>query len=572
MRWTGLIDHNWKNPGNWVEVKNNYESPVAWAPTGCVDVIIPSGATNYPELTDSVWCSHIAMKDRAMLKNPHVLNYDKATVELKLTPSEKDRVIMWSAPLQHMYSGDYHFKKNDGKPNWGDAYMMFFQMANPDVGNVAQANSMTATVGHPGVPLPLGTAFNFRLAATSINQDSTLIFPKAETAYTASNNASYNNLDRTNRSRFITDPVSVTSGGTFNLLVQNSAGTTVYPKVLQVVNPYMAYLDIQKFLVGNSTVLETNGYVAWDGDMNTSFVAHYTDEVMEHGIRWMTTFQAAPATNVGMIPPLKSFFVIRKDHIANPAAATNTLKMSPDWTTTQNVTNPYTLRASTTETNVLRIKATQGTKTSSALLYYNPQAHAYYNGKEDVYQLFYDEIPLTVYAITPWKEALAIYSDGDFSTRNTVLGLRVREAGEVTLTFSGMPTFGHDVWLIDKATGKEIDLQQNDSYAFTVVKTGSDAIDINDRFVLRAHYTGNGITGNEAPTLPQWNVSSRDRYIHIQSTSLLINQLQVYDITGALIYSANTPSGYFRIPVTQGIYIIKAQIGDEHKVEKVFVK
>ncbi|MDR1645334.1 MAG: VCBS repeat-containing protein [Tannerellaceae bacterium] len=574
MRWTGLVDRNWKNPGNWVEVKASYESPARFAPTICVDVIIPSGATNYPELSDTVQCKAIVMQDRAMLKNPHVLKYSKAAVEIKLTTVERDRFIMWSAPLKNMWSGDYFVtRRSDGKPNWGDTYMMFFQMKNPDYASaVDSVYTMTATTGRPNTTLGLGKSFNFRLTATALNRDSIFSFPRTETQYIDDNNTSYN-VDRANSNRFVTDGVQVAADKTFEFTVLNTAGTGVYPRIIQVANPYLAWLDVSKFLAGNSTVLETNGYVAWNGDINSDLVSFYTGSLQNQLRYWIPTDkQSITGVPTGMIPPLKSFFVIRK---SGTQAQTNVLKMSAAWTTTyEGVTNPYSLRAATEETAMLRIKATQGSKNSSAILHYNPEAHAYYDGKEDVTRLFYDEIPLAVYFLTPWKDALAIYSDADFSTRNTNLGLRVRDAGEVTLEFSGMETFGHDVWLVDKVAGKEVNLQQENSYAFTVVKAGRDALELNDRFTIRSRFTGNGlITGNEPSpaVLPQWNVSAQDRYIRIQSSST-ISQLFIYDVMGALVYRANAPFNHFRVPVSQGLYIVKALLDNEYKVEKVFVK
>ncbi|MDR1257987.1 MAG: T9SS type A sorting domain-containing protein [Tannerellaceae bacterium] len=567
MRWTGLVNHDWKNPGNWVEVKGGYETPVAWAPTGCVDVIIPSGATNYPELIDPMQCRNIIMKDRAMLKNPHVLTYSNASVELKLTPWEKDRFIMWSAPLKDMYSGDYHFTKADGTPNWGDVYMMFFQMPNPDVqGSAPVANNLTATFGNPGKALPLGSAFNFRLAATSINRDSVLTFPRTAATYTSANNTMFTGLTRLNGHRFITDGITL-SGNQFNIPVPGNMG--VPNRFLQIVNPYMAYLDAGAFLNGNSAILEASGYIEWDGSVSSGLIGHRMN-LSPDGMRYEWISSAPAGTSSGMIPPLKSFFVMKKANVPDIP-----LKMSPAWTTTTGVSNPYTLRASPdgTETNILRIKATQGDKESYAILCYSPRAHPYYDGSEDVYQLFYDDIALTVYALTPWKDALSIYADGDFSTRDTDLGLRIRDAGEITLEFSGMATFGHNVWLVDRVAGKEIDLRQQSSYTFAAGRApGSGVLELNDRFAIRASYTGEGITGNRAITLPRWNVSSADRAIVIQSTSLPIGNLHIYDVTGALVYSAGAPSAYFRIPLAQGIYIIKAQVGIENKVEKVFVK
>jgi hypothetical protein len=565
MRWTGLADHNWKNPANWVEVVNgSYERPVAWAPTGCVDVIIPSGAANYPELTDSVRCGVITLKDRAMLQNPHVLTHSGASVELKLTPAEKDRFIMWSAPLRDMYSGDYHFKKSDGAPNWGDSYMMFFQMGNPDISSSAVVHTMTATVGRPNQSLALGTAFNFRLAATSINRDSVLTFPKSATSYTGADGNPYTLTSRANKSHFITDGQKEE----FNLPVANPSDASTV-RILQVVNPYMAWLKVGDFLSGNTEL--QGAYMDWDGGVNTGIVSYYTGGAA--GMRYFIPSVPNGATT-GMIAPLKSFFVIAKS-----APAPTTLKMNAKWTTTSGTSSPYTLRATAAPVPAqLYVKAVQGDKSSSTLLRYDPQAIANYRETEDIYQLFYDGtdgtdgIALTLYSMAPWGEALAINSSDNFTSRNTPLGLHIREAGEVKLSFSGVQNFGHDIWLIDRVLNKETRLQENSSYTFTVAKTGNKPVDINDRFSLYMKYTG--LTGSETPSasLSGWSVSTRDRNIYVQSASGVIRDLQVYDVTGAGVYRSQGPSEQFRIPVVQGVYILKAQFDNEQKIEKVFVR
>ncbi|GHV49488.1 hypothetical protein FACS1894181_08580 [Bacteroidia bacterium] len=183
MRWTGLTDSLWQNPANWVEVKSGYEAPASFAPTTCVNVIIPSTVDYFPELVDSAYCADILMKDRAMLKNPHVLVYNNASVEIKLKPFERDRFVMWSAPLKNMYSGDYHYRIN-GQPYFGDTYMNYFQEANPDFPTgQATAHHFTATTGSLDELLELGRAFNVKVATTTVTRDSLLRFPKTAPTY-----------------------------------------------------------------------------------------------------------------------------------------------------------------------------------------------------------------------------------------------------------------------------------------------------------------------------------------------------------------------------------------------------
>ncbi|MDR0748687.1 MAG: T9SS type A sorting domain-containing protein, partial [Tannerellaceae bacterium] len=181
--------------------------------------------------------------------------------------------------------------------------------------------------------------------------------------------------------------------------------------------------------------------------------------------------------------------------------------------------------------------------------------------------------PLEVYSFAPTKEALAINSSSDF-TQNVPLGLRTGTAGTVTLEFSGMATFGHNVYLIDHAqNNKETDLQKTPSYTFTVAKKqqADKMIELNDRFSLRTSFTGKGV-GNEATGAAELNVTSKDGYIYVQTPSLA-SSLQVYNLTGALVYSSATRSDYFRIQTDrQQAYIVKVKINEEYLTQKVFVK
>ncbi|MDR1623358.1 MAG: hypothetical protein LBS04_00050, partial [Tannerellaceae bacterium] len=229
------------------------------------------------------------------------------------------------------------------------------------------------------------------------------------------------------------------------------------------------------------------------------------------------------------------------------------------------------------ETNVLRIKAVQDKRVSYAVLHYNKSASPDYNSKEDIHKLFYqleeNEIPLEVYSFAPAKEVLAINSSNDF-TQNVPLGLRTGTAGTVTLEFSGMATFGHNVYLIDHAqNNKETDLQKTPAYTFTVTKksAGDKVIELNDRFSLRTSYTGIG-TDSETISATGLSVTSRDGYIYVQTPSPA-SSLQVYSLTGALVYGSTTRSDYFRIQTDrQQAYIVKVKMNEEYLTQKVFVK
>ncbi|MDR1981200.1 MAG: T9SS type A sorting domain-containing protein [Tannerellaceae bacterium] len=575
MRWTGALNQDWKNIYNWVEVKNGFEMPARMAPTGCVDVIIPSGVKNYPELASAVTCHDIKLEDRAMIAGINHLTYRNAKVELKLNPVDKDRFVMWSAPLQSVYSGDYHY--TDGtQPVWGDVFMNLFQHANPDwvsPTSPAVPNMFTATFGSLETALPLGKAFNLRVTATRMNKDSVFTFPQTATHYTYADQPGHTTptLPRLNGSRFITESASWTGNGdTFDLPVY---GGDVGNTLVQVVNPFMAYLDISSFLSypANSSVIGST-YKIWNGLVNEGIIDIYIgNPTGKEGQKLIVNGNIPTGSHLTLIPPLQSFFVEKSS-----STLVTTLTMSSAWTTTKGNT-PYSLLRSDAqpeESNLLRIKATQGGCTGTALLCFDENASPAYRGTEDSHKLFYSEIPLSVYSFTPSKEPLAINMNGNY-TNNTGLGLMTTKEGEVRLDFSGMATFGHNVYLIDyDRNGKvvETDLQKTPYYTFMAVKKSTDdaVIELNDRFALRMERnpTDNAVATGESPG---WNVSEKNGIIHVRSTQAM-SSLQVYNVSGALVYQTNKQSTSYEVRADrQQVYIVKAKIGEAYHVQKIVV-
>jgi hypothetical protein len=148
----------------------------------------------------------------------------------------------------------------------------------------------------------------------------------------------------------------------------------------------------------------------------------------------------------------------------------------------------------------------------------------------------------------------------------------VRDAGETKLTFTGLDTFGHEVYLIDNEKGTITILSETPEYTFTIAKSASSGlIELNDRFRLRFYYTGNGIaTGNEP--LATLHAYAQDGYLYVRSREGEIAHLQIYTVLGGLVYDDHTPSHQYRIKLDPSIYIIKAFINNQYTNEKVIVK
>jgi hypothetical protein len=573
MKWTGIVDTNWHDLRNWAEIKKGVEASASSAPTNCTDVIIPSGLTNYPILTSPASCAKITMKNSAMIAGIHWLTYANAQVELKLSPAERNRFIMWSAPLMNMYSGDYHFKKGN-VPYWGDVFMNFFQARNPDdLSSVAKENHFTPTFKNPGYELSPGQAFNLKLIATSSNKDSMFIFPKTETSYTATDGTSHHTPRNAHAGKFMSDTV-IAAGNRVH--VPSAMASSNY---IQVVNPFMAYLDINRFLL-NNTNLERSVRI-WDGGTNTQpnaapgdFITILPDKtngnryIIDNIDRWFKS-----GANKGYIAPLQSFFV-RK---AKAGETINALNMNSAWTTTIHSSRPgnYTLRADTEEIYTLRIEATQGRESSSTVLFVHPEASPDYNKDEDAYKLFSSETAVSAYSFSPAGDPLAIQASDDFQSATIRLGLRLKEAGKVSLHFSGMETFGYKVYLIDHLQdNKKTDVQQNPTYTFTAAKQSPDdeVIELNNRFTLEMQYAGDIKTANETIQAKKITVTSKNGHLHVQ-TSSVAESIQIYNTAGALVYSSHIKSDNYHVHLDPTyIYIVKVAMSDECIMEKVFVK
>ncbi|MDR1161757.1 MAG: hypothetical protein LBK45_05405, partial [Tannerellaceae bacterium] len=573
MKWTGLVDTNWHDPRNWVEIRKGVETCASSAPTRCTDVVIPSGLANYPILANAASCAKITMKNRTLIAGIHWLTYTDAQVELKLNPAERNRFIMWSAPLMNMYSGDYHFKKGN-MPYWGDVFMNAFQARNPDdLSSVAKDNHFTSTFKNPGFELSQGQAFNLKLIATSSNKDSVFIFPKTETSYTAADGTPYHTPRNASAGKFMSDAV-IAAG---NRISVPSAMTS--SNYIQVVNPFMAYLDINLFLSNNKN-LEPAVRI-WSGGTNTQPNAAPGDFITilpnkTNGNRYIIDnidlWFRNGVNNTGYIAPLQSFFV-RK---AKAGETINALNMNPAWTTTVYSSHPvnYTLRADAEEAYTLRIKATQGEESSATVLFSHPEASLDYTKDEDAYKLFSSETAISAYSFSPAGDPLAIQSSDNFQRAAIRLGIRLKEAGKVSLHFSGMETFGYKVYLIDHLqNNQKTDVQQRPTYTFTVAKqsTGDNPIELNDRFTLEMQYTGDIKVANEPARVKKVTITSKAGYIYVQTPSVA-ESVQVYTTAGALVYSSHIKSDNYQIHLDPTIYIVKVAMSDECIMEKVFVK
>jgi hypothetical protein len=570
MRWTGSADSDWMNPANWVQIVNGRAKAAAWTPasTGsCVDVVIGKNLPHYPTLntndgnTYRYACRNIHLEDRAMIAGIHRLAYAAASMDCEPAPDEKNRFVMLSAPFKHMYTGDYHFAGAANRPEWGLVYMNFFQSANPDYpGSVAAEKTYTATFGSVAAPLPLGKTFNIFVLPDT--QGKRFTFPKTSfTTYTDAGGNTTGTLARDSARRFITDNV-LTAAGTLQLPVDDAFA------LIQVANPFAAYLDIRAFLShpDNAGKIE-KAYKTWSGNTDEDFVT-----VLAAGDTMRYTISDADTVAIDREPfiaPFRSFFVTRKPG----APAFKTLLMSADMTTT--VANPSTPRANAriaAPPPVLHITASQPPHANTTAIVYDAGAAPAYRPDEDSRKAFLDGVPVSVYTIADGGTATAIYASGNFD-RPVSLGLRLKNASQpVTLHFRGIERFPLPACLIDReAGGTEIDLRRNPSYTFTVrpVPAADAVTELNDRFTLRFDNPG----GADNPGAHGIHIYSTSGMIHISASGFVPTAVEIYGITGNLVYRTAVTRAHTSVPAVPGsMYLVRTYVkGGAVFISKVMV-
>ncbi|MDR2121061.1 MAG: VCBS repeat-containing protein [Tannerella sp.] len=558
MRWTGAVDRNWLNPDNWVQVEAGKTKAVTWAPTACVDVILGEDCPYYPELEQATECRNIHLENRAMIAGIHHLEYEKVSMDFEPVSREKDGFVMWSAPLKDMYTGDYHFPTASNNPDWGPVYMNFFQSDNPDYpGSVAREKTYTATFGSMGTPLPLGKAFNVHILPDTEGRRFT--FPKAFASYTdARSITTTGTLSRVNAGRFITDGV-LSSAGLMDLPVRDSAYSLV-----QVVNPFAAYLKVDEFLTLNSSKIK-NTYKIWNGDVNEDFISVlFTGDTMRYAIS-----DAGITTGTEQwIAPFRSFFVEKQQN-----EVFQTLQIFEQaMVTTAGPAETFVLRSSAEEEGVLRITAKQQSYRNSTILLNEAGAVSLYDPDEDSRKAFLDGVPVLVYTITADNEALAINRSDEFEMP-VRLGIRLKNTSQpVTLDFSGVERFGRPVYLTDlESDSKEIDLQRQPSYTFVVRPdaNGNGMTELNERFSLRF----GAPTGAERIEDDNIRVSAGAGKIYIDFSEGAVSGVTIYDISGVTVYRAEVSGAHLTVPVPSNrMYFVKTHQGNrEHPVRKVLV-
>ncbi|MCL2650129.1 MAG: Ig-like domain-containing protein [Candidatus Azobacteroides sp.] len=590
MKWTGSSgSQDYNDPANWT----NWTSPndpthpsaafspaLGFVPWECTDVLIPDGASAYPDLTTRKTsrtiengnsgepvCNNIWFENGGEIAHPDSLNYDSAHVELKI---EANRWYMFSAPLQKFYTGDIYLTSPCPHDDGVALYTQLFNTPNPQTtlggtewtGNFNVASHLMAA--GDGVSIWADDGSPYSAHANVVANGSGFWFPKKDTEYSyyypgtnSPTGEKTGTLNRTNSHKFIYESCAKNvSNGDITIPV------TAPGEVILVGNPFMAHLDFDKFFEANSGKIEWLYEVIKDAhsDLEGDFPMYRMykkDEGSGDVIR---------DDSLGnLIPPMQSIILTTK------SGFNGNLTFNGNMTVTSPGNN---LRVSKYVPEIVTITASMGEQTNTASLIYRQGASNSFIPGEDSYKLYTEKMddylndkPLVLYTSSSDGFPLEVNTFGN-TDENIKLGIRTSFTGEIELDFSGVENFisDKDIFLRDLEKGAVINLRETPVYTFT--KETADT-ELKDRFLL----TFSSVTGMD--NTQQGNAivifAEGDR-LQVISNNDLLKSVQVFDLQGRLLEGTSPLSRTFTTTINyRGVYVIKAESDNSSEVKKIII-
>lgn len=487
-------DTDWNNWNNWTD----------GSPWGCTNVVIPAGATRYPDLKawSSVdnfyggnYCANIHFEPGAAVLNTQYLEYDCAYVEMEV---QSGMYHMISTPLHSMVTGDMFVSSEMPAyftPLNGDTYCEVRH--NPIVRQKMYSRAVTtATSSTNGtvvatadwsrtfnaVAQPYEQAQGIKMMVG--NEEGTsyrLRFPKAYTEY------NYYTLSggwvkgetlpkeaRNMNGKFTYEesgfkPENAGSSFTFELRNEKQ-GATYF--VFVAGNPFMSYLDIKTFLTENKQSVQAIRII----DSESVFGEEEGLVRISLGENGDLSFDVAGEQS-NTIAPLQAFYVeVLEGYTSDNVNITYTSDMfvQPSASTATRASRSV----SAPSASEMKISATSEGSVSTCSLVLSAEASDSYSAKEDVVSLIDEDFmpKVKVYTVAD-KRALDIQKMNN--AKHVDLGFIVKDGTknvEITLNYGS----NWKGWtLVDKQTGNRYELNGN------TVSVNAGALKSNDsRFYL----------------------------------------------------------------------------------------
>lgn len=460
-------DTDWNNWSNWTD----------GSPWGCTNVVIPAGATRYPDLNawGSVdkfyggnYCANIHFEPGAAVLNTQYLEYDCAYVEMEV---QSGMYHMISTPLHGMVTGDMFVSPEMPAyftPLNGATYREVRH--NPIVRQKMYSRAVTtATSGTNGTVVATADwSRTFNAVAQPYEQAQgikmmvgndwgtsyRLRFPKAYTEY------NYYTLSggwvkketlpegaRNMNGKFAYEVSGFNpenAGNSFTFELRNDGKGATY---FVAGNPFMSYLDIKTFLTKNKQSVQAIRII----DSESVFGEEEGLVRISLGKNGDLSFNVAGEQS-NTIAPLQAFYVEALEGYTSDnvnITYTSDMFVQPSASTATRSSRS----ASVPTAGEMKISAVSGNSVSSCSLLRSAGASDAYNAKEDIVSLIDEDFmpKVKVYTVAD-KRALDIQKMSN-ATR-VGLGFMVKDGSQQTEFTLDYGSNWKGWTLVDKQTGK----------------------------------------------------------------------------------------------------------------------
>ena len=462
-------DTDWNNWSNWTD----------GSPWGCTNVVIPAGATRYPNLKawGSVdkfyggnYCANIHFEPGAAVLNTQYLEYDCAYVEMEV---QSGMYHMISTPLHGMITGDMfvspempaYFTPLNGatyrevRHNPVVRQKMYSRAVTTATSGTDPNGTVAATVDWSrtfnAVAQPYEQAQGIKMmVGNDWGTSYRLRFPKAYTEY------NYYTLSggwvkketlpegaRNMNGKFAYEVIGFNpenAGSSFTFELRNEEQGATY---FVAGNPFMSYLDIKTFLTENKQFVQAIRII----DSESVFGEEEGLVRISLGKNGDLSFNVAGEQS-NTIAPLQAFYVEALEGYTSDnvnITYTSDMFVQPSASTATRSSRS----ASVPTAGEMKISAVSGNSVSSCSLIRSAGASDAYNAKEDIVSLIDEDFmpKVKVYTVAD-KRALDIQKMSN-ATR-VGLGFMVKDGSQQTEFTLDYGSNWKGWTLVDKQTGK----------------------------------------------------------------------------------------------------------------------
>lgn len=580
----------WHNDDNW----HMTDGSTAFVPLSTTNVIIKGDASSMPMLSSSAGvleeganqylkydigtefnvCNNIYFGAFAQLVNQQTLTYNKAYVDLAFDKNNASSWEMLSMPLEGVVRGDFFI------PSAGDSAFDFSkEIALVDnrfknairmkAYNSAISNTVIDSLGAQQlIPhayssaewsaqtnvlnMLLEPARGYAFSRQCATAQNFVRLPKSETIYYTyykykdgrevpinGDSYAYKNIDRSNAHKLLFD-------------YRNASGMNVTLTNVQsgqfflVGNPFMANLDVKKFLAANT-------------QFNSIFCYQYVDGAIQG------TNLTSPGNQV--LRPMHAMFVQTKSNVTQ-----TTVRFTPDMIATSGSSVPSRAKALAPihHDPILTLTANLGGAVASTVIVENNSANAEFNEVEDaqLFMLDAELTPIGLYSVASQKALLYNAVADIINIPISIMVLDSARIGETfALTFSGIDNFDETLYLYDAYYDLMYPLFDELTLDLELPQAGE----------IRYY-----ITRNQASTGPATDTDNlSDAKLLVVSTTqgatIIANEnilsIAIYDIAGRKLNEINNINAErYQFTMPLGVYMLQISTESNTLTEKIIIK